>query len=216
VKWLNAQRETIGTPRKGASPLGEQYKKMAELNEERAESERRRASAAADSRRERELRQQIDALEQTQREGQSALERAARYARWKRAETAKVHHARVSELEETLRALPEGGEAEETIFEKAAQDARQAAELTRQASEAGRALSELDGRIRAARAQAEETGLDGEKSALSGPLERESMRMTLLERDLAEKREAELAARRALPLAPRRGAAARAGTDGAV
>lgn len=202
IKWLNTQREVLGTPRKGSSKLGEQYRKLSELSEERTESERKRMNAAADSRRERELRQQIEALEEAQREGEGALAQAARHARWKRAEAAKAHHARVNELEETLRALPEGGESDEAAFEKAMQDARQTAELTRQASEADRALSELEGRIRAARAQAEESGLDGAKSALSGPLERAEMRLTLLERDLSEKREAELAARRALPPAP--------------
>jgi len=202
IKWLNERREAIGTPRKGSSPLGEQHRRLAELNEELAESERKRASAAADSRRERELRQEIEALEKIQREDESALEQAARHARWKRAEAARVHHARVTELEEALRALPEGGESDESVFEMAMQDARQAAELARQEGEADRALTELEARIRAARAQAEESGLDGEKAALNGPLERAGMRLAMLERDLAEKREAELAARRALPPAP--------------
>ena len=202
IKWLNERRDAIGTPRKGSSPLGEQYRKLLELNEEHAESERKRANAAADARRERELKQEIDLLEKAQREGEKALEQAARHARWKRAEAAKAHHARVSELEETLRTLPEGRADDEIAIENAMQDARQAAELNRQASEAGRALSDLEERIRLARARAEESGLDAEKSALSGPLERADMRLTFLERDLNEKREAELAVRRALPPSP--------------
>lgn len=202
VKWLAERRDAIGTPRRGSSPLGEQYNRLSALQEEKAESERKRARAAADAERERELRQEIAALMEAQQEGESALEKARRHVRWQRAEAAKAYHARVEKLEEALQALPNGTDADEALFERAIQDARQTGDLTWQVDELNRALAELDGRIESAQARADATGLNSETCALNETLAKCSMRATMLAGDLAARLEAERAARQALPPAP--------------
>lgn len=202
VRWLNEKRDKIGTPGRSGSPLGGLHRKLSELAAEREESERKRALAAEDAARERELAREIEDLEAQRRQDQAALEQARRYARWRRAEDARALKANVDQLERALHKLPEGGEQDEARAERALQDARQAEELSGQAEEAARTLSELDGRIRSARERAEETGLDDEKCALAAPLERAQMRCSLLADDLNAKREAERAARHALPSSP--------------
>ena len=199
IKWLDERREAIGTPRKGASPLGEQYKKLTALAEERADTERKRGRAALDAERTRELQKETDELNAAQRQDEAALEQTARYARWKRAGTARSYRERVEALEAALGGLPSGSDAGDAQLERAIQDARQAGDLTVQADELSRALRALDERIEKARAEAGAIGLDDEACALSDPLERAAMRLAMVESDLMDKREAELAARRALP-----------------
>ncbi len=201
VRWLIREREALGTPRRGGTPLGEQTRKLSELNEERQGATERRARAAADGARARELAREIAALEEEQKFGEAALEQARRFVRWKRAETAKSYRARVQELTEALNALPNGG-ADESLIEKAIQESRLLSEHVARAEDVSRALQELDGQIEEARAEADATGLTDETCALSDALERSDLRAAMLESDLAARREAEYAARRALPASP--------------
>jgi len=190
VKWLDARRAELGTPKRSGTPLGEQQKKLTALLSERQEAERRRSDADENARRELALKREIEALEAAQRDDALALEAAKRYARWKRAETARAYKEEVSRLEAALCALPEGGNLSEESLEQSIEVARSAQTLARQADSLLGELSSLDGEIAAARTELENSGLHEEARALSDALERSDARMTLLEGELNTRREA--------------------------
>lgn len=202
VKWLDALRAELGTPRRSGTPLGEQQKKLTFLASERQEAQRRRDAAAENARRELVLKREIEALEAAQRGDELALESARRYARWKRAETARAYKEEISRLEAALRALPEDGGLSEESLERSIDDARRAQALARQVESLRSELSSMDDEIAAARAELERCGLTEEARALSGALERSDAQMSLLEAEAAARRSAVEEMLHALPSAP--------------
>ena len=190
VKWLDARRAELGTPRRGGTPLGEQQKKLTALLSERQEAEKRRGDAAENARRAHALKDEIEALEAAQREDEMALESARNHARWKRSETARAYKEEISRLEAALRAMPEDGNLREEALERSIEDARNAQSLARQAKSLLSELSDLDGEIAAARNEIENSGFTEEARALSGALERSDARMMLLEGNLKARHEA--------------------------
>ncbi len=76
LRWLDARRDAIGTPRRGGSPLGEQHARLARLLSEKAEAEARRSAAAREGARAQALLAEVAALEAAQRADEAALAQA--------------------------------------------------------------------------------------------------------------------------------------------